>query len=734
MNGIFSEQAHWRPARFAGTNEMVPGTRGQSARHRRGTDLRAGLSVIAVIAAIGTASLAVPAITFAQDGTPAPEAGEPGPSDTGESTDPAGTETPADGETEPGAPILKPGSVAVTGFSGVTFPAEGIKPGIDPLDETFIDPKGATLRIFDLTQVGEAPKGQVINTPPPIKVTAEQIGQVFGLAYDDGKIEGSAERIPNLYVTASTLHGLQIVGADADGDGRPERLKKGATNARFMDGQFGDKLGGGPGSIYKIDGKTGEVTLFANVTLKGEENSGPGLGNITFDPVSRHLYAADLDTGMIHRFDLTGKDLGTFDHGVQGRPKKELAPAAHDPKKRMDITAASFEVAKTETWGLADPKRRVFALAVYGGRLYYSVQEGQQIWSIGLKDDGSFADDARWELNAAVDPENVITDITFDKRGLMYVAARGKTQNAYDYATFAREKENDVLRYRLEDPEDPETPSRWVQQPDTYAVGLPTGHKMALGGIDLGYGYDDQGRIAKNKCDGTLFKTGDDLRNDETRKAELIELGALNIHGLQITDRRLIRPQNEPPMKSYYLDFDGVHEDPEVRGHVGDVEVFHPCLKNGADLTGRGDVVPGPANVPLEPPPGEGDPGGDPGDGGDPGGGPGGGPKACLRAELVNFSCSAAGVLQAHILIDNTQIPGADSAQFVSALPGISVSPKQQTVPAGGPFSLSLNGALPGETVTLDVCSFKKSDADAGGTFNCCKAKVNVTLPPGGCI
>jgi hypothetical protein len=42
--------------------------------------------------------------------------------------------------------------------------------------------------------------------------------------------------------------------------------------------------GAGPGSIWKIDGATGRVTLFANIAVAGRPNSGPGLGGIAFDP------------------------------------------------------------------------------------------------------------------------------------------------------------------------------------------------------------------------------------------------------------------------------------------------------------------------------------------------------------------------------------------------------------------------------------------------------------------
>ncbi|MEM7775341.1 MAG: hypothetical protein AAF732_07000 [Pseudomonadota bacterium] len=620
--------------------------------------------------------------------------------------------TSAPAQNAENGPIFKPGSVAVTGFAGTTFPADGIKPGIDPVDETFIDPDGPVLRVFDLGYVGEAPKGQVLNTSKPFTVNSGKVGQVFGLAYDDGKRNDTAERVPNLYVTATTLHGLQIVGDDADSDGRPERLKSGQAGARFMTGQFGLEIGGGPGAIYKIDGKTGEVSLFANVALKGTENSGPGLGNIAFDAVSRQLFVSDLDTGMIHRFDLSGTDLGTFDHGAVGRPKRDLEPVAHDAAKRMDITSESFDPADPETWGLADPRRRIYGVAVKGGRLFYSVFYQQQIWSIGIKTDGSFADDARWELNAAAAPANPITDIVFDKRGLMYLAQRGATKNVFDYSVFAQSGETDVMRYRPEAPDDPETDSRWVPEPDAYAVGFPSTHKMGVGGIDLGYGYDDSGQINRGQCDDTVFKTGDNLRDNAELTEKLIETGAAHVHGLQITHRRLTRPENEPPFQSYFVNFDGLNNDPDVRGHVGDVEVWRPCLQDGAAVYGPGDIIP-----PI-----------------DAGGPPRRPREACLKVEDIRFVCGPGGVVSAEMILINDKIPGADSLQAKSLTPGISLSPQRQTVPVDGfPYTFSLAGALPGERTFVDFCSFKKSDADAGGTFPCCKARIPITLPTAVC-
>ena len=55
--------------------------------------------------------------------------------------------------------IIHPGSMAVTGFSGTIIPGieEGLPPGVDPVDETFIDTGRATLRVFDVSALGGPP-------------------------------------------------------------------------------------------------------------------------------------------------------------------------------------------------------------------------------------------------------------------------------------------------------------------------------------------------------------------------------------------------------------------------------------------------------------------------------------------------------------------------------------------------------------------------------------------------
>ena len=607
--------------------------------------------------------------------------------------------------------IFTPGAMAVTGFPGSVIPGieEGLLPGVDPVDETFIDVEGASLRVFDVSNLGGPAEGQLVFTPMPFEVQARQIGQVFGLAYDDGQRDDTPEIVPSLFAAATSLFGIQIVTPDEDADGRPERQRRGAADATFMEGQFGEELGGGPGSIWKIDGLTGEPALFATV----ETNSGPGFGNVAFDKRSRQLFASDLDSGVIHRIDSAGTVIDSFDHGVDGRPAHGLDPVPDDGAV-MDIRGALFDSEDASTWGYTQDERRVWGLAVHGDRLYYAVGEAAEIWSVGIARDGAFTGDPRWELTVASDAPHAVTDIAFDTRGFMYLAQRGRIDSRYDYTHFADTGAAEVLRYWRESPDDPATESVWVEVPQEYAVGFPPPHRQAAGGLDLQYGYDAEGYINRNACADTLVKTGDDLRDDPSIADKLLPGGPLAVHGVQLTPTRLVKPDNEPPFGSWFTDYDGFYEDPEIEGHVGDVEIWRPC----DGRAGIGETIPGggyqpPSWPPDYPPPGDDLP-------------------PCLDVEDVEYWCTPAG-LEADIYVRDVAGIGGDSVMSTSRTPGVTITPPKQTVPAGTPFTLGVDGHIPGDSVDIGLCFYKQSDADAGGYYPCCKVVVTLDTPAASC-
>jgi hypothetical protein len=470
--------------------------------------------------------------------------------------------------------ILAPGDAVVTGFPGTVPPASPPAPGVDPMDLTFINPDGASMKVQRLQPSGP-PTGQLIASPSVFAATARQVGQVFAITFDNAPI-------PNIYLGATSAFGIQIVGQDANGDGIPDRLKAGQPGAQFMDGQWGQ--GGSPGSIYKVDGATGAVSLFATVGA----NTGPGLGDVVFDRASQQFFVSDLDTGLIYRLDAGGNVLDAFDHGTAARPLRGL-PAVADDGQAMDITNPAFNPEDPATWGYTQKERMVYGMAVYGGRLYYAVADGPQVWSVGIRLDGSFAGDARWELDvtglASADP---VTDIAFDGQGRMILAQRGAQHGSYDYSVFAEPKTSSVVRYRREVPDDPATPGTWVPVPEQYAVGFrPDGHN-ANGGVALGYGYDDKGMIRQDSCGEYLWSTGESLRDDPALAEQLALGGPAVVHGLQGNSVDLVRPANDPPFQSYFADYDDQYDDPADQGHMGDVEILQSC----GGIQGYGPYIP----------------------------------------------------------------------------------------------------------------------------------------------
>ncbi len=450
-------------------------------------------------------------------------------------------------------PIIGPGDAVVSGFSGLRNVPKPV-----PLDGFYIDPDGASLQILPLG-VSSDPAGQFLNSAAKFSAKAREIGQVFAITLAR-PADADPLTEPDIYVAQSSTFGLHLVVPDTDGDGEPERTKTGAPNASWMEGQFGNDIGGGPGSIYRINGQTGEVSLFTTIP----DNSGVGIGDIVFDANTRQFFVSDFENGTIYRLDENGVIIDQFDHGTSGRANAGLAEIADDGQV-LDITNPGFDTENTDSWGLTQPERRIWALGLNGGRLYYSVWDGPQIWSVGINDDGSFAGDARREIEVNdVTQPYPISDMVFDGRGRLFLAQRGGLQSRYDYTVFAKAKESHTLRYTRK------PDGTWWTPPKEYAVGFPPQHRNASGGLDLGIRLSsNQQRVSG--CDVTLWNTGDSLRDS----AELDEPRI--VHGLQGMNTSLTRPDNVPPNQSGFLDYDGKFDDPTAEGHVGDVEIWQPC-------------------------------------------------------------------------------------------------------------------------------------------------------------
>ena len=561
---------------------------------------------------------------------------------------------------------LIPGNAAVTGFSGALSPPL-IAPGVDPGVQTFINPDGASLRVIDLQHMGGPPLAQFVAAPKPFAVTAAQIGQVFGVTLDNATP-------PDVYVAASSAYGLPIVAPGPAGI--PQHIKTGAANAAFMPNLWGAAAAnGGPGSIWKIDGLTGAVSLFANVTDGDRNNSGPALGALAFDAGSGSLFVSDRETGLIQRFGLDGRPRDRYDHGVTGRAAQGLPAVPWTAAPGIDVTSPQFDSGDPATWHYAAPERRIFGLAIFQHRLFYAVADSLQIWSVGLNSDGSLGNDAIIELMVppAAGPTE-ISKITFDDEGRMLLAERPAPSGAFDLEAVTVPAIGRVLRYAVVGLAAGDR-RIWQAMPDEFAIGFAGDYRNGNGGIEPGYRYDAKGELDHGSCGGFLWASGEQLRktSDPVIARQLDATGPADVDGLQGMGGWQIRRHEEPPLQSYYVDYDDRFDDAAARGHIGDIAIPRPCTAaGGADFIQYGGTVPSGGELP----PG----GGTPPHGHRPPGHPRP-PGSCPPDQVrrvstgtcepscgppnvqIGGSCCAPGELTAVPACSNTQIPGCNAGQ-----------------------------------------------------------------------
>lgn len=666
------------------------------------------------------------------------------------------------------APTLSLGDVVVTGFSGVLDPdpAKPLPSGKTAIDQTFIDGNGPSVRIFDPRKPGAVWSGRYWAAPHRQDIPARAVGQVFGIAIDD-------LAFPDIFLTATSLYGLNIVIPDSDRDGMPERVKTGRVNAGWAPGQFGP--GGGPGSVWKIDGRTGQISRFADVSLRGRASGPAGLGNIAYDAGHRQLFVSDLSTGMIHRFALNGTDLGYFDHGATARLSAGLQPRPYNPASRADLASPAFNTEDPATWGFTPAERRVWGLAVHRGRLYYAIASGQstttdqhgkfvpdsgQIWSVGLTRHGDFAHDPRIEITLpGVSQSAPISDIVFARDGAMIVAQRAAIGTTYGYASLPKSAIAHVYRFWPEKPDDLTTPSAWYQAAEEYAVGYAGDNRSSAGGVALGYGYKSDGTLDLEDCEDAIFFTGDLLRSFHRVMEEFLPDGPLNLFGLQISPKGPVRGFNVPPSISYFVNYQERMGSTDASGTVGDVAVYHlDCAEMTCAKTASIALVPvaaRPVGVPPAGPPPSVNPscvgpnclpcvglgcaptpvcvGPDcvPCVGADCGPLE---PKMCMKVKGEAICDPDAGGWVYKLVTQDDAGIGVNMLTALSTTPGVSVSngPDISVVPPPGVIALS--GTTPGQTVTVDICGFDNAARQTGKPYDCCRATLTLKVPQKTCL
>ena len=190
----------------------------------------------------------------------------------------------------------------------------------------------------------------------------DSIGNVFGITMDN---QG------NIYTTASSNYGTTYF--NEIGVIRYGEIGGGAEDIEAA------------GTIYKIDGVSGQASVFAvlpqqlaffnqgacEFPLDMSRNTGPGLGNITFNYLAKQFYVSNFEDGRIYRLDLEGNILDSYDplgldNGMAG--EVSLPEMAYGLDIRPDGTALFFGNTSESTFGTGDA----------------------DIYSINLNPDGSF--------------------------------------------------------------------------------------------------------------------------------------------------------------------------------------------------------------------------------------------------------------------------------------------------------------------------------------------------------
>jgi hypothetical protein len=314
---------------------------------------------------------------------------------------------------------------------------------------------GEAVWLVDLGNQGSAPLGSNWATDrySHPSWTMENLGGVFGVTLDD---------VGNIFVAHTSVY----------------------PNFGF----FTDPVGfGGAGAVYRLDGATGAATLVIQLPQQSDPlypapEDKPGLGQLSFDPVTQRLFASNFEDGRVYSIDPYNGA------GFRVRSTYHQGGAITGPLPNAGL-AIPNEPAGFESLG-----KRIWAVKATRGRLFYSIWAEDlarssaaamnQIWSVAYDATGTFTPGtARKEFDVpprtGTEYSNPVADITFDNNCCMLVAERSMYNDTSTGAHDAR-----VMRF-CQGPD-----GRWQLDTVLLAGAYGTGEN-SVGGV--GYeGIADQ--------------------------------------------------------------------------------------------------------------------------------------------------------------------------------------------------------------------------------------------------
>ena len=314
---------------------------------------------------------------------------------------------------------------------------------------------GEAVWLVDLGNQGSAPLGSNWATDrySHPSWTMENLGGVFGVTLDD---------VGNIFVAHTSVY----------------------PNFGF----FTDPVGfGGAGAVYRLDGATGAATLVIKLPQQSDPlypapEDKPGLGQLSFDPVTQRLFASNFEDGRVYSIDPYNGA------GFRVRSTYHQSGAITGPLPNGGL-ANPNDPAGFESLG-----KRIWAVKATQGRLFYSIWAEDaarssaaamnQIWSVAYDATGTFTPGtARKEFDVpprtGTEYSNPVADITFDNNCCMLVAERSMYSDTSTGAHDAR-----VMRF-CQGPD-----GRWQLDTVLLAGAYGTGENSAGG---VGYeGIADQ--------------------------------------------------------------------------------------------------------------------------------------------------------------------------------------------------------------------------------------------------
>jgi hypothetical protein len=372
------------------------------------------------------------------------------------------------------------------------------------------NPNGFVVVVLDLRDpVANAP-GTDRNWPAPAFHAAGWTragfdgNELFGIALDDAPN-------PNVYLTSTSIYG------------------------------FGNR---GSGKVFRIDGTTGAISVFAELPNCDAFPDCPGtthagLGNVAYDPAHRQLFVTNFYDGKIYRLKLDAAG------GLDPAGTATLDPfSPFDPAANVD--------------GFAPLGERPWGVGVFAGRVYFGVWSQDErfgapaapntVWSVALDAAGNFAGPAELEVTLPALPQggtNPVADIAFSIEGRMLLAER--TMAGDDRPSAHRSR---VLEYEGGH-------GAWVPSGNTFRVGVFSGTNAA-GGVD----YVCAEGEARTEW---VLATGDAL-HFSTRPPDMI-------YGVEI-----FPPTGGTNANAYLVDLDGNLTSP-AKTVIGDVEALDRCVQ-----------------------------------------------------------------------------------------------------------------------------------------------------------